>query len=131
MALGVPPYIQNQPSGHMGLDMGSHYPPRAPLYSHTGLRPLCYELCSDNGHFPPVWAYQAGLTNNIYAYATHTKTHREGYKWPGGGGTHLPCLPIEYLGIWGGMGFYEPHYVVLKIKNHIVWFFGTRPPSKF
>ena len=27
------------------------------------------------------------------------------------------------------MGFYEPHYVVLKIKNHIVWFFGTRPPN--
>ena len=29
------------------------------------------------------------------------------------------------------MGFYEPHYVVLKIKNHIVWFFGTRPPTHF
>ena len=26
------------------------------------------------------------------------------------------------------MGFYEPHYVVLKIKNHIVWFFGTHAP---
>ena len=26
------------------------------------------------------------------------------------------------------MGFYEPHYVVLKIKNHIVWFLGTRAP---
>ena len=28
------------------------------------------------------------------------------------------------------MGFYEPHYVVLKIKNHIVWFFGTHAPMK-
>ena len=27
----VPPYIQNQPSGHMGLDVSSHYPPGAPL----------------------------------------------------------------------------------------------------
>ena len=43
----------------MGLDMSSHYPPRAPFYSHTGLRPLCCELCPDNGHFPPVWVYQA------------------------------------------------------------------------
>ena len=50
--LGCPPYIRNQPSVHMGLDMSSHYPPRAPLYSDTGLRPLCCELCSDNGHFP-------------------------------------------------------------------------------
>ena len=35
--LGLPdgtwgtPYIQNQPSGHMGLDMSQHYPPGAPL----------------------------------------------------------------------------------------------------
>ena len=25
------PYIQNQPSGHMGVDVGSHDPPGAPL----------------------------------------------------------------------------------------------------
>ena len=30
VALGVPPYIQNQPSGHMGLGVSSHYPPGAP-----------------------------------------------------------------------------------------------------
>ena len=76
VALGVPPYIQNQPSGHMGLDMGSHYPPRAPLYSHTGLRPLCCELCSDNGHFPPVWAYQAGLI--IYMHMPHIQKRTGG-----------------------------------------------------
>ena len=60
VALGVPSYIQNQPSGHMGLDMSSHYPPGAPLYSQIGLLPLCYELCADNGHLSPVWVYQAG-----------------------------------------------------------------------
>ena len=27
----VPPYIKNQPSGHMGLDISPHYPPGAPL----------------------------------------------------------------------------------------------------
>ena len=30
------------------------------MYSYTGLSPLCYELCADNGHLSPVWVYQAG-----------------------------------------------------------------------
>ena len=88
----VPPYIKNQPSGHMGLDMGSHYPPRAPLYSHTGLRPLCCELCSDNGHFPPVWAYQAGLI--IYMHMPHIqKRTGRGINGRGRGAPTSPACP--------------------------------------
>ena len=96
--LGLPcstwgtPYIQNQPSGHMGLGVSSHYPPRAPLYSHTGLRPLCCELCSDNGHFPPVWAYQAGLI--IYMHMPHIqKRTGRGINGRGVGAPTSPACP--------------------------------------
>ena len=87
---GHPPYIQNQPNGHMELDASSHHPPGAPLPPTS--RPVEWLWRYKNRHLHP-------QNNMIYWFYTRFRVWAFISPNRPSGPRQMPLGPIP-LGPW-------------------------------
>ena len=71
----VPPYIQNQPSVHMVLDVSSHHPPGAPLPPTS--RPIAWLWRYKNRHFCVRFFVLHGVSTKNSPFTTEEESSEE------------------------------------------------------